>query len=120
MKALFDKYELTLKSCGEALKVFESARDEARNIVIDIVKKMQVEKGYIKFAYGHRPNLWGDVGEITYIKYDYDIEELYFLRRADNVKPESKKVQWRTLRIYCNFLHCYEGLIYELKNIAEK
>ena len=120
MKALFDKYELTLKSCREAIDVFISARDEARNIVIDIVKELQVEKGYVKFAYGHRPDLHGDVGEITYIKYDYEKEELLFLSREDNVKPESKKVQWHTLRIYCGFLQYYESIIYQLKNIAEK
>jgi hypothetical protein len=120
MKALFDKYELALKSCGEALDVFKSARDEATNIVNDIVKKMQAEKGYVKFAYGHRPDLYGDVGEITYIRYNYERENLQFLRRADNVKPESKKVEWLPLWLYCSYLDCYERIIYELKNIAEK
>ena len=120
MKALFDKYDLTLKSCREAIDVFKSARNEARNIVVDIVKELQVEKGYVKFAYGHRPNLFGEVGEITYIKYDYEDDRLLFLRREDNVKPESKKVNWLSLWLYCDFTECYERIIYQLKNIAEK
>ena len=123
MKTLFDNYELSLKSCNEALDAFTTARDEARSIIIDIVKKLQTEKGYVKFAYGHRPAIYGcDIREITYIKYDHEIEELQVLSRHQNVKPESKKAKecWKILRIECGYLCCYESIMRELRNIVEK
>ena len=123
MKTLFDNYELALKSCGEALDAFNIARDEARSYVITIVQKLQTEKGYVKFAYGHRPAIYGfgcDLGEITYIRYDYEVAELQVLSRNQNVKPESKKACWKTLRNECGFLYCYESIMRELRNIVEK
>ena len=123
MKTLFDNYELALKSCGEALDAFRIAQDEARSYVITIVKKLQTEKGYVKFAYGHRPAIYGfecDLGEIAYIRYDYEVAELQVLSRKQNVKPESKKACWKTLRLECSFLYCYESIMYELRNIIEK
>jgi hypothetical protein len=123
MKTHFDNYELAIKSCGEALAAFDIARDKARSIVIDIVKKLQTEKGYVKFAYGHRPSIYGcDIGEITYIKYDYEIKELLVLSRHQNVKPENKKAKecWNMLRLECSPLCCYESIMRELRNIIEK
>lgn len=123
MKTLFDNYELSLKSCGEALDAFHIARNEARSIVSDIVKKLQTEKGYVKFAYGHRPAIYGfecDLGEITYIRYDYEEKELQVLTRKQNVKPENKNVYWKTLSIECGCLCCYESIMRELRNIVEK
>lgn len=121
MKTLFDNYKLALKSCGEALDAFRIAQDEARSYVITIVKKLQTEKGYVKFAYGHRPAIYGcDLGEITYIRYDYEVAELQVLSRNQNVKPESKKACWTTLRNECGFLYCYESIMRELRNIVEK
>ena len=124
MKTLFNNYELAIKSSGEALDAFSIARDEARSIVIDIVKKLQTEKGYVKFAYGHRPSIYGGsgIGEITYIKYDYEIHELLVLSRHQNVKPENKKAKecWNMLRLDCSPLCCYESIMHELRNIIEK
>ena len=121
MKRLFDNYELALKNCGEALNAFRIAQDEARSIVIAIVQKLQTEKGYVKFAYGHRPEIYGcDLGEITYIRYDYEVAELQVLSKNQNVKPESKKACWKTLRHECGFLNCYESIMRELENIVEK
>jgi hypothetical protein len=121
MKTLFDNYEISLKYCGEALKAFKNAQDDARSYVITIVKKLQTEKGYVKFAYGHRPEIYGcDLDEITYIRYDYEVAELQVLSRNQNVKPESKKACWKSLRKECGFLYCYESIMRELRNIVEK
>ena len=96
MKASFNNYELAYKSCGDALNSFIKYRDEARNIVSEIVKELQIEKGYVKFAYGHRPYICGSGslvhGYITYIRYNYEEEELQILTREQNFVPTKKRM----------------------------
>jgi hypothetical protein len=123
MKAHFNNYELAYKSCGDALNSFIKYRDEARNIVSEIVKELQIEKGYVKFAYGHRPYICGGLvsGYITYIRYNYEEEELQILTREQNIKPEkSKEADWSSLRLVSDTLCCYGYIVEKLESIVKK
>ena len=123
MKAPFNNYELAYKSCGDALNSFIKYRDEARNIVSEIVKELQIEKGYVKFAYGHRPYICGGSlmsGYITYIRYNYEEKELQILTREQNIRPEkSKEGDWNSLRLVSGTLCCYEYIMEQLRSIAK-
>ena len=123
MKASFNNYELAYKSCIDAINSFIKYRDEARNIVSEIVKELQIEKGYVKFAYGHRPYICGAgslSGYITYIRYNYEEEELQILTREQNIKPEkSKEGDWSSLRLASDALCCYGYIVEELRSIAK-
>ena len=103
MNTLFDAYRNTAS-------LLKSAQNQVSDVINEIVKKLQGEKGYVKFdeytSYPHFEDYAIGTDSIIAARWDEEKKELQFITESQGISPEDispKDEDWFYWMNYGNF-----------------